>query len=259
MPDRTMSRSYRRTWRMPRGTLRRWSKPLPDRVGRVDAEGLPEASPAQRGDDDRMAAAHPIQPAEIEAASGDRGPDLTRDVWTSLGPIQAESAVVAAGRTPGGKLDPELAEKTGTGRRNLGDVVVRHDVLAGGERIGEIDAETARQVVVADPGRAERTGLAGERAVLRSLLERDGDDRIDHVGHGRRGQTEVAIPPTPGHRQHPGLPQLREMRAGGLGRDSRRRGQLARRQGTAVEKRRQHGRPRRVADQRRDLRDDRAG
>jgi hypothetical protein len=42
--------------------------------GRVDAEGLPEAPPSQRGDDDGVAALHPLHPAEIEVALGDRGP-----------------------------------------------------------------------------------------------------------------------------------------------------------------------------------------
>src|SRR5262249_53537648 len=48
------------------------------------------------------------------------------------------------------------------------------------------------------------------------------------------------------------------MGAGGLRRDVRRTGQLARGQGTAIEKRRHHRRSRRVSDERRDLGDDRA-
>ena len=46
------------------------------------------------------------------------------------------------------------------------------------------------------------------------------------------------------------------MGAGGLRRDSRRKGKLGRRQATAIEKRRNHCRSRRVSDQRRDLGDD---
>src|SRR5207247_8472160 len=155
--------------------------------GRVDAEGLPEAPPSQRGDDDRVAAAHPFQPAEIEEALGDRGPDRTRDVWTSLGPIETQSAIVAAGRTRRGKLDPELGEKTGACSRDLGDFVVEHDVVAGGENIGEINAEAARKVVVAHSGRIQCACLTRERTVSGSLLESDGDDSVDHVGHTRRG------------------------------------------------------------------------
>src|SRR5256884_3862367 len=100
------------------GTLRRQPKRrlafLPVAwFGHVDAKGLPEAPPPQRGDDHGVAALHPFHPAEIEVALGDRGPDRTRDVWASLGPIEAQSAQVAEGRTRGGKLDPQPGEKTG--------------------------------------------------------------------------------------------------------------------------------------------------
>ena len=80
-----------------------------------------------------MAARRPFDPAEIEAARGDRDPDRARDVWTSLGPVEAESAEAAAGRTQGRKLDPERGEKTGARGRDLGDFVVEHDVLVSDE------------------------------------------------------------------------------------------------------------------------------
>ena len=59
------------------------------------------------------------------------------------------------------KLDPELGEETGARRRDLSGFVVDHEVLAGDEEIGEIDAETARKVVVANSGRSERACLTG--------------------------------------------------------------------------------------------------
>ncbi len=129
--------------------------------GRVDPEGLLEAPPARRGDDYGVAALHPFYPAKIEAALRDRDPYRTRDVWASLGPIEAESAEGAAGRTQCGKLDPELGEKTGACGRDFSDFVVEHDVFAGHERIGEIDAEAARKVVVANSGRTERACMTG--------------------------------------------------------------------------------------------------
>jgi hypothetical protein len=108
-----------------------------------------------------VAALHPFQPAEIEVTRGDRGPYRTRDVWASLGPIQAESAKVAAGRTQCGKLDPELGEKTGACRRDFSGSVVEHDIFAGDVRISEINAEAARKVVVANSGRTKRACLRG--------------------------------------------------------------------------------------------------
>ena len=62
-----------------------------------------------------MAALHPFHPAEIEVALGDRDPDRPRDVWASLGPIEARPAQLAAPRTQCGKPDPELGEETGAG------------------------------------------------------------------------------------------------------------------------------------------------
>jgi len=80
-------------------------------------------------------------------------------VVTSLGPIEAEPAEVAAGRTQVGKLDPELGEKTGACCRDFSGFVVEHDVFAGDERIGEINAEAARKVVIANSGRTKRACL----------------------------------------------------------------------------------------------------
>ena len=64
------------------------------------------------------------------------------------------------------------------------------------------------------------------------------------------------MPPTTNHREQTRACQLREMGAGRLRRDSRRNGKLAGGQGTAIEKCPHHRGPRRVSDQRRDLRDD---
>ena len=60
------------------------------------------------------------------------------------------------------------------------------------------------------------------------------------------------------YRQQAGLGQLSEMCAGGLRRDPRRISELARREGTAIEKRREHRSSRRLPDQRRYLGDERA-
>src|SRR5262249_23515282 len=168
-------------------------------LGRVDTEGPEEAPPSQRGDDDGLAVLHPFHPAEIEVAPGDRRSYRTRDVWASLGPVEAESAKVVAGRTQSGKLDPEFGEKTGAGRRNFGGFVVEHDVFAGDERIGEIDAEAAREVVVANSSRTERACFPGKRAISRSLQKSDGDDPVDHVSHRRQGKPEIAMPPLTDH------------------------------------------------------------
>src|SRR5215813_7342015 len=130
-------------------------------LGRVDAEGPEESPPSQRGDDDGLALLHPLNPAEIEVAPGHHGPDRTCDMRASLGPIEAESTNVAAGRTQPGWLDPEFGENTGAGWRDFGRFLVEHDVVAGNESIGEIDAEAAGEVIVANSGRTERACFTG--------------------------------------------------------------------------------------------------
>src|SRR5262245_49712303 len=141
-------------------------------LGRVDAEALLESTPPRRGDDHGVAAPHPFHPAEIEVTRGERGPHRTRDVWPALGPIEAEPAKGAAGRTPGGKIEAELGEKPGALRRDFGPFVVEHDVFTGDQGIGEIDAESAGEVVVANSGRTEGARVTGQRAISRSLLKR---------------------------------------------------------------------------------------
>jgi hypothetical protein len=56
-------------------------------------------------------------------------------VWASLGPIEAQSAILAARRTQRGRRDPELGEKTGACSRDLSDVLVEDDVVAGDESV----------------------------------------------------------------------------------------------------------------------------
>ena len=66
------------------------------------------------------------------------------------------------------------------------------------------------------------------------------------------------MPAIADRREQARLCQLREMGAGGLRRDSRGKGKLARGQGTTIEQRRQHRGSRGISDQGRDLGDDRA-
>ena len=158
-----------------------------------------------------------------------------------------------------GSSIPNSVKKPGACRRDLsGFVVVEHDVFAGDERIGEINAEAAREVVVADSGRTRARGLDGRAGgiAVSSRERRRRSRRSCRPRSARQAGNSDAAPAD--HREQARLGQLREMGAGGLRRDSRRTGKLARGQGTAIEKRRHHRGSRRIADQRRDLGDDRA-
>jgi hypothetical protein len=226
--------------------------------GHVDVERLPETALSQRSDDHGTAVLHSFRPAEIEAAFSDGGPDRTSNAWASLGPIEAESAEMAAGRTQGGKVDPEGGEKAGACRRDFSSFLAEHDVFVRREKIGEVHTETTGKVVVANSGRTKLPRLAGQRPVSRSGFERNGYNPVEHLRYGWRGEAEIPISPAPDCRDQSCIGQLSETGTGGLRRDPRRKSKLARRQGTAIEKRREHRSPRRLADQRRYFGDERA-
>src|SRR6266481_7605585 len=63
----------------------------------IDTKHLQEAAFSRLGDDHRAAVLHPLGPAEIEIPPCERGPDCSRDVWASFGPIETQPAEVAAG------------------------------------------------------------------------------------------------------------------------------------------------------------------
>jgi len=84
-------------------------------IGQSDTENIREAAFSRSGDDYGAAILHSLDPAEIEVAVREGRPYRTRDVWASFGPIDADFAEPAAGRTQRGKVDPELGEKTRAG------------------------------------------------------------------------------------------------------------------------------------------------
>jgi hypothetical protein len=166
---------------------------------------------------------------------------------------------MTAGRTQCRKVDPEFGEKTGSCLRDLSGFLTEHDVFVLREKFGDVHAKTAGKVVVANSGRSKFACLAGEGAISRPVFERNGNDAVEHLYHCRRCKPEIPMSPIPDHGYQPCLGQLGEMRTGGLRRNPRRKGKLARGQGTAIEKRGEHRGPRRLPDQRRYLGDERAG
>ena len=123
-------------------------------LGFADPEGLQKAAFSQRGDCYRAAVLHPFGPAKIEVALGERGPNSARDVGPSFGPIEAEPAEMAAGRTQRRKVESEVAKEASSCRRDFSSFVAEHDVLMRSEKIGEVDAEATSKMVVANPARA---------------------------------------------------------------------------------------------------------
>jgi hypothetical protein len=107
----------------------------PASVGQSDTKNIQEAAFARSGDDYGAAIGHPLDPTEIEVAFGEGRPNRTGDVWASFGPIDADFAEPAAGRTQSGKVDPELGEETGAGWGEFSSIIAEQNVLACSESI----------------------------------------------------------------------------------------------------------------------------
>src|SRR4029077_9406667 len=202
---------------------------------------------------DRTAILHPFGPAQIEAAPGEGGSYHSRDVWPAFGPVDAQPTEATALRLRGRQVDSEPGEESGARPRDLGGLVADRDVFACDQGRGEINAQAAGQVVVADSRHAQLAALTGEGPVSRPVLERNRHDPLEHLGDPRRREAEIAVPAGPHRRHQSDLGELRQMRAGGLPRHPRGVGQLGGGQSAAIEKRRQHGRSRRLSAQPRDL------
>jgi hypothetical protein len=82
-------------------------------------------------------------------------------------------------------------------RRDLGGFIVEYDVFVFSEKVGEIDAETARQMIVANAYVAQFSGLPRQRSVARSIFERDGHDTVKHLCHLRGCELEIPMSPVP--------------------------------------------------------------
>src|SRR5262249_29483171 len=86
-------RSYIRGAPTHRRTLRRQSKLL---AAGVNPEGVAQAAASSGGDDHGVAGPGPLDPAQIEAAPGDRGAERAGDVRAPLGPVEAKPAELTA-------------------------------------------------------------------------------------------------------------------------------------------------------------------
>ena len=122
------------------------------------------------------------------------------------------------------------------------------------QRVGDGDAQLARQMVIAGSGEAQRLVADGARLVARRHLERrHGDQALQHVCDQRRGDAVVAKATLRIDRDEAGLDQLQQVLAGRRPRDARQEGEFARGELLTAHQRRQDGGARGVADQGCDL------
>ena len=141
------------------------------------------------------------------------------------------------------RRQPQPVQEIQAGRRHQTDTVIQFDMTMCLQRIGQRHTQRPGHMIVASACPAHRRiARAGDRAARRG----GGKGRHLHDGfqqprYLRRSQPVIAMPALAFHRQHPGLDQPGEMRAGTLRRHPGGTGQLARGQRAPVHQRHQHG------------------
>src|SRR6185312_11676887 len=219
------------------------------------AEHLGETAPTRGRDHQRAAVAHALEPAHVEAAPGERRADRAREVRPPLGPIEARPAEGALPLPHRREVDAEPAEEIDAGGGDLAAVIAEHDMAALDQGVSEADAEAPGEMVVAGARVAQRGVELAGRAVARRPVGGDRHDALDHAADRRRRQPVVAVTPLLLRHEQPRLGQLGEVAAGGLRRDTRGIGELARGERPPVHQGTEHVGASRIAEQRRDFGD----
>src|SRR5215469_124919 len=129
-------------------------------MGCADAENLHETLLSRRSDDHRAAILYPLCPAESEAAIGERRSNRPADVRPAFCPVETGATEVAAPGAGSNDIDPKFREDPAAFLGYLCRLVAKHEVFARNEKIGQVDAETSRQMVVANPGRLKLSCLS---------------------------------------------------------------------------------------------------
>ena len=128
-------------------------------------------------------------------------------------------------------------------------VAANDDALALQSR-GKVDAEAAREMVVAGARGADQVALRRLAERAHWWLGSDDGQRLDGVGHSGVREPEVAMAAVLARREKTALDQPPQVLAGSRGRDPRPRGQLARRQHLVLGQRDDERRPRGLGEQR---------
>jgi hypothetical protein len=139
------------------------------------------------------------------------------------------------------------------GRCDLTAISIKDDMAALQKTIGYANGDSASHVIVARPGHPQRfpatpiLWLAG-----RAVLSHD-HDRFEHMGDERGSKPEIAVTALFFEREEPGIAQLGEVPARGLGRDAGHKGEFRRRESAAINQCGKHVRPRWISNKRRGL------
>src|SRR4051794_29562410 len=120
-----------------------------------DPEGFAEAAFAGAGDHHRARIGPTLDPAQVEAAVGQRLPDRAADMQPPLAPVEARAA---EHRTvfAGAQIDAEFIEKALALFGHRAAFRGQLDIAALGEGVGKRDAELPGEMVVAGARGAHR-------------------------------------------------------------------------------------------------------
>jgi len=135
------------------------------------------------------------------------------------------------------QINPELREKSHAIDSDFSRFIIEHDVVVRGEEVGEIDAESTGEMIVANSRVLKLLGLTRQRSVSWPVFKGDSHDAVEHLGDLRRREAEIAVSAVPYRRKQPRLGQFRKMGAGRLRGDPRSIGQFGSRQRPAIQKR----------------------
>src|SRR5262249_26426339 len=98
----------------------------------------------------------PLDPAEVEAATGERGADRAGEMRAPFGPVDAVTAEHAAACARPRKVDPEPGQKCGTIAGDLAALGGDDEMPARAGRCGQAEGELPGEMVVAEAGAPQR-------------------------------------------------------------------------------------------------------
>src|SRR5580704_11160864 len=117
--------------------------------GKRNAEQRAKAALAVGGNLQRARIADARDPAEFEAAAGERRTERAGQMQPALAPVDTWPAERAAAALDVLKMDAEVSEEFLAGVRDHAAVFAKDDVFVPGERVGQSDAEPSGNMVVA--------------------------------------------------------------------------------------------------------------
>lgn len=187
------------------------------------------------------------QPAQIKHGCGKCHAEWATDVQAAFGPVQAAAAAQLR-QAAGDWLGPTgLAQRLDCGLRQLQAIGAGVQPAAAKPCVAQRHAECTGEMAIAGPRAAHRGIGGGWTQGTRNLRQRH---RFQPRGYFIAGQAVIPVPPLRMHAEQTAIEQALEMGTGGGRAHTGGTRQLAGRTRTPIHQRQQHGRTRRLGQQR---------